>query len=349
MKEKAKLLFYQINRCGYYKRSKTMPEFGKIGEILKDLYTWVKKDNRPLAQTCPFEIENSDSSLRTFCFDIQEHSGTGDYLLSTWNETPNTAGMVAAVEANKPVGVAKVKFTDLPDGTVPGYATYFWFLPSKNVFATIRFHHVLNGQQPMARYLREFIAKCASYAVRLGDQESNETRIIAYKKPVTEEVLVLHPQFYSSVFRKSGHIEYLKKNRQKIRKVVRKNTLNFSTPEHVEFWQKLTRFAFGIRNRASQSEEIHIKQEIDLKPTEKELDEIVEHWEKEHESKWDDVGFNLQGDPNIQWLSHAFAKDVIDLDVERQNEEVIDAASLLKALMVNRDTSIALLSDEQSD
>lgn len=348
MKEESKVLFYQINRCGYYKRKKNLPQFGHISEVLKDLHVWVKRDSRPLVETCPFEIEESASTMRTFCFDIQEHSESGDFLVTTWNETPNTQGKVAAVEANKPVGSASVIFSDLKKGTVPGFATYFWFLPKKGVFATVRFHHALNGHQSLARYLREFIAKCSSFTVRREDEDSGETRIIGYRKPPALDIFTLSPQFYSSVFRKTGHLEFLKKNREKIRKIVRKNSLTFAIPEELQYWQKLLKF-LGIRNPEPRDEEIRVKQEIEIRPTENELQEIVENWEKEHESKWDDVGFTLSGDPNIQWLSHAFAKDVIELDVERQNEEVIEASSLLGALIVNREYLLTLLSDEDPD
>jgi len=70
---------------------------------------------------------------------------------------------------------------------------------------------------------------------------------------------------------------------------------------------------------------------------------MVQEWEENHESKWDDIGFKLSGDNEIRWLSHSVAKSEYELDVERDNDEIVDAQSLLNALTQNRDIILGLV------
>ena len=44
----------------------------------------------------------------------------------------------AEYAAGSVVGSADIEMTETSDGRIPGYATYFWIIPSKNVLATSR-------------------------------------------------------------------------------------------------------------------------------------------------------------------------------------------------------------------
>ncbi len=70
---------------------------------------------------------------------------------------------------------------------------------------------------------------------------------------------------------------------------------------------------------------------------------MVEEWEENHESKWDDIGFKLSGVTEIRWLSHSIAKTEYDLDVERNNDEIVNAQSLLDSLTQNRNVILGLV------
>lgn len=170
--EEAKISFYKIHECGLYKHGEEKPKYGNIANFLDELLDWAKKDGKSLEETCTYAIDESEGISRAFCYDLVIDNQTGDCLLTTWNETPSYEGRVAAVKANSKFGNAEIEFTELPKDSIPGYATYFWFWPTNDVFATIRFQHVYNGKKNLDKYLQEFIAKFSSYVVLSDEGEA---------------------------------------------------------------------------------------------------------------------------------------------------------------------------------
>jgi len=71
--------------------------------------------------------------------------------------------------------------------------------------------------------------------------------------------------------------------------------------------------------------------------------EIIKEWSENDDRQWDDFGFKLKGDPKTHWLSHAIARNNFDLEVKRENDEVVDTDSLLQALYRARSKIMGLL------
>ncbi|MFO7127347.1 hypothetical protein P3E14_32305, partial [Pseudomonas aeruginosa] len=63
------------------------------------------------------------------------------------------------------VGNTEVVLKEIPEGGIPGFATYFWFLPERNVFASIKFQHLITGQKPMQEYMESYLTLYSSHAV----------------------------------------------------------------------------------------------------------------------------------------------------------------------------------------
>ncbi|MGH1364859.1 MAG: hypothetical protein ACRBF0_14965 [Calditrichia bacterium] len=79
--------FYEMRKCGFYKRGEYKPLLGDIGEILENLNKWVKSKRNKSLGTCPFKpIPNEDLryALRTA---IEHDAGIGDCVISTFNNT----------------------------------------------------------------------------------------------------------------------------------------------------------------------------------------------------------------------------------------------------------------------
>lgn len=341
MIEKVKIQFYRISRCGYYRYGEENPEFGNINDILQQLKNWVSVEGKTLSETSTYETQDAEDLYKTYCFDIKKNNQTGDYVLVTWNETPTNEGRVVTVNGEQTVGDAEVNFTDLPEGSIPGYATYFWFIPERNVFASIRFHHsLLIGKSNLEKYLREYSAKFTSYVIT--EENEGGAEISGYAQD-DEEPRHLYPDFKSYLYKKPGQIEALRNATDLISKIIRKNKLSPQTVVHRSLWQKLLE-GVGLDNQESDLiEDVKVKYEIPYSPSAEEFDAMVEEWEAEHETKWDDIGFKLTGDAQIRWLSHSIAKSEYELDVERDNDEIVDSQSLLNALSQMRNVILSLV------
>jgi hypothetical protein len=81
-----------------------------------------------LDQTCTYEPSELSERIayRTFCYDLTSEEDNESFLLTTWNELPSSQGKIASVNGSAPVGDAEVSLTGIPEGNIPGYATYFW-------------------------------------------------------------------------------------------------------------------------------------------------------------------------------------------------------------------------------
>jgi hypothetical protein len=111
-------------------------------------------------------------------------------------------------------------------------------------------------------------------------------------------------------------------------------------------WQKLLQ-TLGLRDSIQpETEEEKFKFSLNHHPSEGELNSMIEFWERQrNDTKWDDLGFKLKGETDTRWLSHSIARNKFDLNVQRKNDEIIDAKLLLKALVERRIEVLNLLQD----
>lgn len=341
MPEDAKITFYSIERCGYYQHGEQVPEFGHINSILAQLLSWVSQDDFNIEDTCTYEVGDAENLLRTFCFELIGNGTTGDYLLTTWNETPTSQGQVASVSAQNPVGEAEVFLNTVQPGTIPGYATYFWFIPSYNIFATIRFQHTLNGHRNLVRYINNFLEWSSDHVVSIEDEDGN-IEIEGYQLNQDGDVQNLWPSFRSKPLRQSGEIELIRERRNRIRKVVRKSTLYLEDEENLNLWQRMLDH-LGIGENNPDRDEVRVEYSFPITPSPEELDEIIETWEDCDTAWWNDVGFRFESENQIRWLSNALIKYTHEIDVMRDNDETVNAESLLEALTHQRGMLINLV------
>lgn len=336
MPEEAKLNFYSINRCGYYRHGAQEAILGNLSGMLSQLRTWATRPGFPLESTCTFSLnENGGDSLRVFCFDILPNNENGDFFLTTWNETPSNKGKVPSVTGNQPVGAAQVHLNEIEEGTIPGYATYFWFIPELNVFSTIRFQHLLNGQQNLVRYLNGFLEKHSDHPV-INQIDDNNAEIVGYRENILSDVQELSPSFRAKLLRKGGEVYLIRQKRASIRKLIRKSTLDLQIEEEQSLMRSMLQKLGIIQNGNNGSQELNVKYSFPYTPSADEIDSIIDNAFEEGLSWTNDVGFQFVGKSEVVWLSNSIVKHDIDLNIERDNDEIVNLASLANQLTAQR-------------
>lgn len=334
MTPKARITFYSIDRCGYYRRGNEEAEFGRPPDILSQLKDWVK--GRELRETCTFAVEESAYLNPTYVVSL-EYSDE-EYLLTTWNEVPSTDNRVPNLDLASRVGSPKIRLATVPEDAVAGYPTYFWFIPRLNVFATVVFlPQKLNGRPGMAKLLEEFIAKFSRFVV--VNDETNETEVLGYRDPDQgdpADLEKLYPWFRSSMLTHSNTLDLIRKNRNDISKIVRKNRLSFEVSDPGSLIGSMLD-VLGIATPQIRKEEIKVKYEIDHCPTEDELESIISNWNESAGSRWDDVGFKFRSEgTNTYWLSGGIVRKEEDLDVTPRRNTLMEPKLLIQALQQKR-------------
>jgi hypothetical protein len=343
--ENCKLTLYSIDKCGYYRRGCETPEFGTLTEIFDNLRAWAFKQGMKLGQTCTFEPTGEQVAYRTFCFDLIKDLQSGTYLLTTWNELPSSQGKMAAVKGLDPVGEAEVNLTEIPDGSIPGYATYFWILPEKEMLATLQFQHSFNGRKHLEMYLKGFLCRYDENFVVTQESAIDSTNILGYKNGSDSELRTnLYPQFNSLLYRKPGQLDFIRQNWHRVRQVIRKDTIKFSIEENRTLWQQLLKTVGVGSNNFPSDESERFQFTLNYHPSEEDVNEMIRFWENQkQESKWDDIGFKLEREEDVRWLSHSMAKTEFPLDIIRNNDEIVDTQSLLDQVLLIYPKILSLL------
>jgi hypothetical protein len=265
------------------------------------------------------------------------------WVFATWNEVPSHEAGVASVQLDSKVGAPQVNLNSIPKNSIPGYATYFWVIPSMNLLATIRFGRPVSGQANMVGYVNRFLSQFTSYTI-WKDPSSANAHILGYTDEPDNVPKKVRPSFKTSAFVKPGLREHIIQHWADVRKVVRRG--------HVSTYKKVDRdmiqgFLRFIRSSVNTP---HIVQqsaylELEYRPSLDELKEMIAAEDGDNEAfGWDDLGFVLNGEAGkTYWIGRSNAVGDFNLQIKRVDEETVELESLVKALNDNRPQILKLL------
>ena len=163
--EEVRVKFFDIHKCGFYHRGQGEPVISNTDDCLEKLKSWAQ-DGRTVENTTTYE-EDIDNDIRnTYFVDAVKNSATGDYILTLWNEVANDNGVIYGMNPNQSPGNTDIMQTGFGDApAIPGFPSYFWFLPSEGLFATIKFDHSVQGKNNLDLFLNGYLANKSPYRV----------------------------------------------------------------------------------------------------------------------------------------------------------------------------------------
>lgn len=332
MVETAKITLYNVKRCGYYTGRGTQPLFGDLTQVLPALQRWV--EGKQLAATKTYEPAEDSPLLPAYLMGMD--SFRGSYLLTLWNQVPDTDGQMPSVSADSQVGHAEVHMNEIEPGSIPGFASYFWIDPQAGTVASVKFHHLLGGVHQFNHYLQGYMRSSSPWCVYEDPAGDEDLRLVGYRAAAADDPQDLFPRFQATMVTKRGPRQELLDNVSNITKVHRKTVLKLNRPEPVAVFQRLLRLA-GLSGVPAHRDQVKLAYEMPVQLTRDELEEIIDsHDAEDFTSDWEDVGLQLRGEANVKWLNRAIARDDFDLDVERDNAEVVNGPSLARELWRNR-------------
>ncbi len=335
---RAGICWYRVSKCGYYESTRVpRAKFGGLLQVLTDLSQW--SQGKQLVETQTFgagAAEGEAEQLPIYLLDI--HGAGDNWLLTLWNQTPSTEGKVASISTDSLVGRADVVMNDLAPNTVPGFATYFYFVPSLSAVAAVRFQHMAYGHTGMKNYMSGFVRQFTRY-VRWSDVPNNDgsLEILGYAATMANQPEDLTPYFRSELIKLAGERELLIQRARDVRKIVRKSELNNGRRPDRALWQRLLLRA-GMTAAPETPTAVRLEYELPARFEPDEMRALQDRWDLENANMeaWDDVGFVLKGEQTPYWLSKSVARGTHVLDVERESLELVSPTSLLRQLTAHR-------------
>jgi len=344
------LRFYDVASCGYYERGADLPIFGEFGESVDEVLKWVNSRNS-LADTL------TEQEGRTYCYSCVE--GAKDTtLLVIWNGIGEADGSVLTVDPASKPGEAAVGKMKPKDGGIPGFPTYFWLLPKRNVVATLQFDN-RNGSPAMQAWFKSFL--------QLYNPKHAFTEEIDGEHLVTiRENKYAAPQSVSARFalrarRDEGPLDFIRANREDIAKVVRKaqvprtqaemggvSALLEALFEPTEDRSQTLRDKFRTAVKPGRKrKDFHYRFEVTAVPTEDELEHLIGMGD---DDDFANIGIQMTGASSPIWVSDALEQVEFEIEmVETTEDGVLDVVGLLTKLEEEVDVTAILAEAEPQD
>jgi hypothetical protein len=341
MPRNLRINFYEVQKCGYFRRADDTPYLCDSATMLGSLHKWISYVRPTVRETQTFTPHEDANHLPVYCYSIVSHTISGDYLLTTWNESEQAEGRVASVHADEETGQARIDAFEVADNALPGYPAYFWFISDHNLIASIRLDtQRLGGHPGMVQYITGYLERFSPWVVLPTSAERTpNVQVLGYRDngDIRHD---LKPRFLSAPVRLQGEIEYIRKNRRQIRKIIRTDEYGGGPTRQTPLLRKMLQ-SLGLRDAPEELDATRFRFELDFEPTRMELNEVIEAWQdrsnSEDATRWDDVGFKFEADPTVRWLSRSVAKQTLELDIHLRDEVLIEAETLMTALQRRRE------------
>lgn len=334
---KATLTFYIISEFGYFKRNDPTPLISDIPSILDQIKTW-----GDTLEQIQYTRQNGIDKRGCYLVEARRLASTNNFLLVLWNESHNHSGNVPSIFLNSLKGEPMLAENAVEEGSVPGFPTYFLFMPDSKKIATIRFEGDSTCMPNLSLYMQGFMRIFAKHAVKVKTDEG--ISIAGYKldpDDQKEAAKKLRPRVRVKLAPKPSDAAAVWAEREKIRAVIRQEVLSTTT---ITERTRLSKILDWFRNDATGSsmatQAIKTIVEIDYTPTEQELGQLIAQFQKEDLEDFD-LGFKISGESRTRWLGKGSLQAQFDLDVERK-KGIVTMASLGRELNKVRDEVIAL-------
>lgn len=345
----ARITFYKINRCGLYSRSNngrsSQVKFLGTKELLADLSQWAI--GKTLANTNVFK-NPQNQGFCTYLADIKSNADSS--ILVMWNQVPHTDSGVLSLPNNSTVGsIQQADANSIMADSIPGYPTYFWFIPSLNLFATICFSTIVNGRSAMENYIKQFMKLYSQHVVKELDQQTNTLVVKGYSKDPTdpqETVFKYPPTFSSHLYPLPQGLDVLKNKAPEIKKITKKATAEYRTNISKNLFQQVLGLFTGIHRDPIASDVFTVKTELSIPNglTAEEVQTLYDEWTSDVDSLHSlDYGFVI--DNEQLWFSHALAKWEGDLALSFTEQNSFgNIGALLSELERRKSTILSIIS-----
>lgn len=321
---RAKIKGYTVTDCGYYKYGQPdQPDLADLRILADDLSEWAVSEHRPTRETKTFEATNTRMPVYLLGLaSVDRHS----IVLGVWQESDTLGDRFGSLMGDSAVGAAQVETADIPAGGIPGFPAYYWINPGRNTLVSIRLNTRTDAHRGLNRYLQGYLEKFSQYVWR-----DEDNHIVGYADSEDDLATSRYPRFDSEPIRYLTNVAFIRENRTRIRKLLHHQILRVNLPrDHSTFRNTLR--AMGLLEPQRRDEELRYSAELEIRPTQAELQAVLQNYENINTSTWDDIGFVLEGEPRPYWLKARVRTSEVDLDVDFDEHGMVNIPSLAESV-----------------
>ncbi|MGB3608806.1 MAG: hypothetical protein WA987_00405 [Cellvibrio sp.] len=304
--------FFKYTNFGFYKRDSEYFEPLDMAEALESLLLWYE-DQESLANTLPWDDGTPGYEYRkkVYLKSINRDDATGDYLVTLWRAVGDGRG-VYGIRSNTALNEAQVLNAEdavTGEDIIWGEPAYYWFIPSLNIFASLRFQNSVADTDLMNQYLRNYIELRSHIRQKKVEEKERQNggsyTSICFPSPQGN----LWLRIYSEQFLKLTGQADLRSIAGEITHFVKREVISTERTE-TESWIRYFRGLPFISNEVTRTER-QIEIVVDASPTEQELREIFETYHEQYNTqlnRWENLGFRKAGIGGTFWLNQFIVK-----------------------------------------
>lgn len=325
------LTFFDLEEFGFYRHGTREFLFGSLQSAMRELHEWSAGKDVGMTELASSSRVNR-GALPVYVFGIQEVGN--DWLLATWNTIPATDGKVASLARNSRVGrTPTVHDNPVVEGSIPGFPTYFWFLPQHNTFATLRFENPITAARPMMGYVKQFLKTESGFVVKDRDDQ-----IVGYRElGSADDHTKAHVKVTANVRTKTGEVARLRRERPNIRTVIRDSYLIQRVQRDRNWFQLLSQKVRDSEQASELTHDTKVHIAMSFTPTEAELEQMIEtELSTDRPTEFDDLGFKLSGSSETIWINSAMSRNTVNLNLPIPANGVVPVRDLAEVLAARR-------------
>lgn len=313
--------FFEYTQLGFYRVGDEYSEDLEMDTMLASLYDWYQ-DRISLEDTLLWDDKTPGFSRRKKIYlkSIEKNEDTGDYILILWRTVGKGDG-VYGIKANARLDDDTLyNADDIAKGTkvIWGEAAYYWFIPSLNVFASIRFPNSIADTEMLNLYFRDFINLHSN--IRIKKREIKEGTYGTYTSVSFSPLKVgesgnLWFRINSKQYAKHTTKADLGAIAKEITHFVKRDVIAAQVSQTNDWTKFFKGLPFVSAEKTRDTRRIEIN--IEAKPTVDELKKLFDLYEKEYDSKidkWRNLGFKKEGSGSIVWLSNIIIRSELPID-----------------------------------
>ncbi|WP_406609292.1 hypothetical protein [Agarivorans sp. JK6] len=355
--DKGSISFFEVQQFGFYstKEHKAVYEEGTMESFIGSFCDWVK--GRDFNQTIPWDTKAHPKRTQIYCKSISQDPITKDTLLVLWRRFGDDSGKVSGIAPDAKVGSDandSIKIDPKVKGQSAflGQPMYYWFIPSRNVIATINFSH----SSAMTKDVCDYIKRCLDYRIDHPRKKVNESEGVNpnTSKAIIRKFITYMSQDSKRAMRSKIHVSTKELNSdkanaarlaQRISHIVVRDTISTQKSDDKDsffnLWSK-------VKGKKTFSKHVEIIEEATL--SESEVAEIIEVHNKEYNplDKWNNVGFREAGNDTTRWFNKYVSREQILLEPLAENHTYYAADIILKELTRLREDLLVQIPSEES-
>lgn len=369
--ERGLITYFDIEKFGFYRlRQKQEGEAldVDVDDLLLRLNEWLK--DKKFQNTVPWGGTVS-SFNKIYCTSYYLDETTGDMVLVLYKSVGAENGGVKGIKFDSPVDTdsnSTVASTDglSADEVAWGQVMYYWFIPSENKLASIKFVDSVCDINALSQYIREWVKyRCDKH---IGKEiETVRERADGSKKVVVTRKTYSHKdgfsfcfKFIAKQFRRRTSSNNLDSLFSKVTHLVFRSTITVHTKDRRGFTKLLDKylkyFSFTAPDASSENKQGMLSGSkeyeviVNESPSEDELEEIFKLYNEEYDETniWDNVGLKINGRSNeTLWLDEYVVKDELYMPKKELNKDVYSARQIMSKLQLNRKTYMKSLTVEE--